>query len=90
MKTTIKLIAFFVYTIGLFCINDFYLLAFLGIVQILIMFVCRISIKEATKTIMHLMPFILFTVVIDPNGIRRSHTNWNSINSGLSYDISFW
>ena len=65
MKTTIKLIAFFVYTIGLFCINDFYILAFLGIVQILIMFVCRISIKEATKTIMHLMPFILFTVVID-------------------------
>ena len=65
MKTTIKLIAFFVYTIGLFCINDFYLLAFLGIVQILIMFVCRISIKEVTKTIMQLMPFILFTVIID-------------------------
>lgn len=65
MKTTIKLIAFFVYTVGLFWITDFYLLAVFGVLQILLMLACHISLKEVTKTILHLMPFILFTVLID-------------------------
>ncbi len=65
MKTTIKLIAFFVYTVGLFFVQDFYVLALFAILQILFMPICHISIKEATKTLIHLMPFILFTVLID-------------------------
>ncbi len=33
--------------------------------QILLMLICHISIKEAIKVILYLMPFILFTVVIN-------------------------
>lgn len=65
MKTVIKFIAFFVYTICLFFIKDIRILACIFALQIIFMLLCRVSINGAIKTIWHLMPFILFTVLID-------------------------
>lgn len=65
MKITIKFVVFLAYSIGIFFVKDFRILALLFVIQMLLMLLCRISIQEALKTILHLMPFILFTVVID-------------------------
>lgn len=65
MKTVIKFIAFFVYTICLFFIKDIRILACIFALQTIFMLLCRVSVSGAIKTIWHLMPFILFTVLID-------------------------
>lgn len=65
MKTVIKFIAFFVYTICLFFITDIRILMGIFALQTIFMLLCHVSIDGAIKTIWHLMPFILFTVLID-------------------------
>lgn len=65
MKTVLKFIAFLIYTICLFWIKDISLL--LGILgfQIIFMLIAHVSTKGAIKSILNLMPFILFTVFIN-------------------------
>lgn len=65
MKTVIKFIAFFIYTICLFWIRDINLLLGIFALQILFMLLCRVSASGAIRTIWKLLPFIIFTVVID-------------------------
>lgn len=65
MKTIIKFIAFFIYTICLFWIKDINVLLGIFVLQILFMLLCHVSVSGAIKTIWKLLPFILFTVVID-------------------------
>lgn len=65
MKTVIKFIAFFIYTICLFWIKDINVLLGVFILQILFMLLCHVSISGAIKTIWKLLPFILLTVIID-------------------------
>ena len=65
MKAFIKFIAFLVYTVCLFWVDDIRILACITIFQILLMLLGRISIYEALKSIIKLMPFILFTVIIN-------------------------
>jgi len=65
MKIFIKFIAFLVYTICLFWLQDIRLLASLTTFQLILMLICKLSPKEALKSIFNLMPFILFTVIIN-------------------------
>lgn len=65
MKIAVKFIIFIIYTIALFFIQDIALLAVIFMLQVLCMLICKVSIRETGKTILHLMPFIIFTVVID-------------------------
>lgn len=65
MKTVFKFIAFLVYTICLFWIQDIKILIAIFGIQIVLMLLCKISIKEGVKSIWNLMPFILFTVIIN-------------------------
>lgn len=65
MKTVIKFIAFFIYTICLFLIKDITILLGIFVVQTIFMLLCHVSINGAIKTIWKLLPFILFTVIID-------------------------
>lgn len=65
MKTVIKFIAFFIYTISLFWIKDINVLLGIFVLQILFMLLCRVPVSGAIKTIWKLLPFILFTVAID-------------------------
>lgn len=65
MKTFIKFIAFLMYTICLFWVQDIRILVGITIFQIILMLVCHLSISEALKSIVNLLPFILFTVIIN-------------------------
>ena len=65
MKTVIKFIAFFIYTICLFWIKDINVLLGIFVFQMLFMLLCHVSVSGAIKTIWKLLPFILFTVAID-------------------------
>lgn len=65
MKTVIKFIAFFIYTICLFLIKDISILLGIFVLQTIFMLLCHVSINGAIKTIWKLLPFILFTVIID-------------------------
>ena len=65
IKTVLKFIAFIIYTIMLFFIQDIYVLIGIFILQLIFMLLCHISAKDAFKTIFYLLPFILFTVIID-------------------------
>lgn len=65
MKNVVKVIIFLIYTITIFFIKSYEVLAFILFLQILLMIIMKISIKEAIRNIVTLLPFILFTVVID-------------------------
>lgn len=65
MKNVLKFIAFFIYTICLFWIQDIVVLIGIFLLQVIFMLLCHVSGKEAGKSILHLMPFILFTAVIN-------------------------
>lgn len=65
MKNVVKVIIFLIYTITIFFIKSYEVLAFILFFQILLMIIMRISIKEAIRNIVTLLPFIVFTVVID-------------------------
>ena len=65
VKTVIKFIAFFIYTICLFWVKDMKVLLAIFATQILFMVLFRVLISGAIKTIWKLLPFIIFTVIID-------------------------
>lgn len=65
MKTVLKFIAFLIYTICLFWVKDISLLLSIFVFQVIFMLLCKVSLEGAIKSILHLMPFILFTVLIN-------------------------
>lgn len=65
MKTTLKFIMFLIYTVSIFWIKNYWVLAGIGVFQIILTLLCRISIQEAIKNIWKLIPFILFTAIIN-------------------------
>ncbi len=65
MKNTLKFIIFLIYTIALFWIKDIKLLSIIFIFQIIMMILCHISLKKTIKIMLNLMPFILFTAIIN-------------------------
>jgi energy-coupling factor transporter transmembrane protein EcfT len=65
MKNVLKIIAFIIYTVLLFLIKDIWLIFGAIIFQIALTLICHISINQSIKTLIKLMPFILFTVLIN-------------------------
>ncbi len=65
MKIVIRFIIFIIYTIVLFFIQDIVILAGIFVLQVLCMLLCKVSVRETWKTILYLMPFIMFTVLIN-------------------------
>lgn len=65
MKNILKIIAFIIYTVLLFCVKDIGLIFGAIIFQIVLTLICHISINQSIKTLAKLMPFILFTVLIN-------------------------
>lgn len=65
MKDVIKFILFLSYTICLFFITDYCILAILAGLQIVLMLWAKISLNQALHNVVVLTPFILFTVVIN-------------------------
>ena len=89
MKEIIKFLAFLCYATSIFFMpnNIVILLAFL--VNITIIFLAKINIKNAIKNLLAFLPFILFTVVI--NCILDYYINaiWVGIKLLLVCNITF-
>lgn len=65
MKNVLKIIAFIIYTVLLFLVKDIWLIFGAILFQIALTLICHISINQSIKTLIKLMPFILFTVLIN-------------------------
>lgn len=65
MKAFIKLIIFLIYTICIFWIQNIISLVCVITFNIILMVLTKISIIDATRNILKLLPFILFTVIIN-------------------------
>ena len=65
MKNIIKFILLLIYVIGIFFINNFYLLGMIATLNILLMIISKINIKKTIINLIKLLPFILFTSVIN-------------------------
>ena len=65
MRNLIKFILFLIYSVGLFFIEDYMILALILIFNISIMIISKINLKNALNNTIKLLPFILFTVAIN-------------------------
>lgn len=65
MKNLIKFILFLIYTIGIFFINNYIALGIIAIFNIILMLLIKINIKNAGNNILKLLPFILFTIIVN-------------------------
>ncbi len=65
LKNIVKFILFLIYTISIFFIKNYILLTLILFINISLMIISKININKAIKSLIKLMPFILFTVVIN-------------------------
>lgn len=65
MKGLLKLLLFISYTIIVFATFNYYIIGAYCILNILIMLISKVKIINAIKNIMFLLPFILFTTIIN-------------------------
>lgn len=65
MKDTIKFILFIIYTALIFCIKDYRIIALIVEINIVLMILGRIKLKEAGKSLIKLSPFILMVMIIN-------------------------
>ena len=65
LKNIVKFILFLIYTISIFFIKNYILLTLILFINISLMLISKININKAIKNLIKLMPFILFTVVIN-------------------------
>ena len=65
MKNIIKFILFLIYVIGIFFINNYFLLGIILLFNIFLLIISKISIKKSVINLMKLLPFILFTTLIN-------------------------
>ncbi len=65
MKNIIKFILFIIYTVGIFFVENYIALAIILLINIFLMLITKINIKNALSNVLKLLPFILFTVAIN-------------------------
>ena len=65
MKNIIKFILFLIYVIGIFFIDNYYILAGICLFNVLLILITKINIKKAIINLIKLLPFILFTSLIN-------------------------
>lgn len=65
MKNLIKFTLFLIYTVGIFFIKNYVILGIIAIFNIILMLTMKINIKNAINSLIKLLPFILFTIVIN-------------------------
>lgn len=65
MKNVIKFVSFLVYVIGIFFIEDLKILILLGILNFAFMKMTDISIKNFLETLKFVLPFFVFTAILN-------------------------
>lgn len=65
MKDLIKFILFILYTVLIFFVSDYRILGVIFIINLALMLIGRINLKNAIRNIIKLLPFIVFVVLIN-------------------------
>ena len=65
MRNLIKFILFLIYSVGVFFIEDYIILALIVMFNIVLMIIANINLKHALNNTIKLLPFILFTIAIN-------------------------
>lgn len=65
MKNLITFTLFLIYTVGIFFIKNYIILGIIAIFNIILMLTIKINIKNAINNLIKLLPFVLFTIVIN-------------------------
>ena len=65
MKNILKFILLLIYVIGIFFVNSYYLLGLIALFNISLILIAKIDIRKTIKNLIKLLPFILFTSVIN-------------------------
>lgn len=65
MKDLVKFILFLAYTLAIFFVTNYFILAFILVFNMTFMIFNKIDIKKATTNLIKLLPFILFTAFIN-------------------------
>lgn len=65
MRNLIKFILFLIYSVGVFFIEDYIILALIVMFNIVLMIIANINLKSAFSNTIKLLPFILFTIAIN-------------------------
>ena len=65
MKNLIKFILFLMYTIGVFFVEDYMAFGLIALFNIFLMVIAKINLKNAFNNTIKILPFILFTIVIN-------------------------
>lgn len=65
MKNTIKFISFLIYSISIFFIDNYTIIIAIVLINMLFMLLSKVSIKDAISNLIKLLPFILFTCIIN-------------------------
>ncbi|MBO4815906.1 MAG: hypothetical protein J5507_03065 [Clostridia bacterium] len=65
LKNIIKFILFLIYVIGIFFINNYFILGAITIFNIVLILIAKINIKKTVINLIKLLPFILFTSAIN-------------------------
>lgn len=75
MLDILSFILFIAYTIAIFFVREYYLLAIIATINIVLMIILKVDIKKVALSVLKLMPIIIFTSII------------NMIFSGISIGI---
>lgn len=65
MIDIVKFILFLVYTISVFFIDRYFLLLVVAMINLIFMIILRLRPKQVIRNLLNVMPFILFTVMIN-------------------------
>ena len=65
MKDLIKFTLFILYTVLIFFISDYRIIILISVINIMLMLIGKINIKQAIRNIIKLLPFIIFVVIIN-------------------------
>lgn len=65
MKNIIKFVLFLIYVIGIFFIDSYIVIGGIALLNLLLMIVSKINIQKAITNLIKLMPFILFTTLVN-------------------------
>ena len=65
LKNIIKFILFLIYVVGIFFINNYIILGIIAIFNLILMIISKINVKKSIINLIKLLPFILFTAVIN-------------------------
>ena len=79
MTYIIAFILFLIYTIGIFFIKEYYILGVIALINVILMIILKENIKNAFITMIKIMPFIIFTSIIN--------TLISGVNHGLLIGI---